>query len=77
LTSPATAPTSFTYTMTIAPGLTPALTADGAIIVTDAAGDETFNLPAPFIDDAAGAHSTAIHYTLTLASAGRWLLGLA
>lgn len=65
---------SFASALSVSPGLTPELTASGAVEVLDAAGEPVWTLPAPFMDDAAGAHSDAVRYTPGSQSDGAWQL---
>jgi len=55
---------ALTYTLRAGTGLK-ATEADDQVSVTDAAGKPLFVLPAPFMDDAKGAHSDDINVTLT------------
>ena len=69
LTGP-TSPTSVTFDVTVPSGV--ALTGDGSggLQATAAGGAVLFRLPAPFMDDAAGAHSTAVAMTASPSASG-------
>jgi YD repeat-containing protein len=73
----AQAASSFRFALTVAPGLTPVLTGDGTVQVQDSAGAAVWVLPAPFMDDATGAHSDAVRYSLKPAGDGAWELAMA
>ena len=66
------------FTLTPGAGLTPTLGGDGSITVADAAGATAFVVPAPFMDDAKGAHSddVAVALTPTEGQAGVWTVTL-
>ncbi len=55
--------------------LTPALSADGSIALSDTSGKEILTLPAPYMYDAAGEISTDVHYTLVSVK-DFWLLSV-
>jgi hypothetical protein len=77
------APTSYTYNLTLAPGMRAHKTAGGAISVESAASKPLYTIPAPLISDASGStlpQSAPVHYelgpdsrTLTLLVDKSWL----
>ncbi len=54
-------------------GLTPALS-DGAVLLSNAAGEVIYVIPAPYLEDAAGATSDAAAYALAPQADGSYLL---
>ena len=54
-------------------GLTPALS-DGAVLLSNEAGEVIYVIPAPYLEDAAGATSDAAAYTLSPQADGSYLL---
>ena len=66
------------FTLTPGAGLVPTLGGDGSITVADAAGATAFVVPAPFMDDAKGAHSDDVAVALAPAEgqAGVWTVTL-
>lgn len=54
-------------------GLTPKLS-DGAVLLSNAAGEVIYVIPAPYLEDAAGATSDAADYTLSPQADGSYLL---
>ena len=54
-------------------GLTPKLS-DGAVLLSNAAGEVIYVIPAPYLEDAAGATSDAAAYTLSPQADGSYLL---
>jgi RHS repeat-associated protein len=70
-------PSSFTFALHAADGLTPSLAEDGSIAFRSADGQVAFSLPAPLISDSSsGPRSTsgAVHYRLEPGAQGEWLL---
>jgi hypothetical protein len=70
---------SIAFGLAVGAGLRPVLTG-ATVTVVDQAGTVVFVMPAPFMDDAAGAHSDAVAVTLTESVAGagdgQWALTL-
>jgi len=64
-------PTSFTYLLSVSPGLTATTTSSGAIAVSDGKGRLQFSLELPFMYDSSGsADSGAVPVSLKLAGSG-------
>ena len=55
-------------------GLTPVMQEDGSILLVNAAQEAVYEIPAPYLLDAAGAYSDAAAYTLEPLEDGRYLL---
>ena len=55
-------------------GLTPVMQEDGSILLVNAAQEAIYEIPAPYLLDAAGAYSDAAAYTLEPLEDGRYLL---
>ena len=55
--------------------LTPALAEDGSVELKNAEGETVYLIPAPYMYDAAGETSDAVHYTLTQTD-GSWTLAV-
>ena len=64
---------SFTFTMD-AEGLTPKLREDGSITLADKTGAICYEIPTPYMFDAAGAESYAAAYKLEQNASGAWSL---
>ena len=71
--SSAAATSTFRFALSASAGLTPRF-AGNEVQLVDGAGTQVAALPAPFMDDAAGAHSDAVSYSLAPAAsaAGVW-----
>jgi hypothetical protein len=76
-TAPAVAPT-YRYTMTLATGLTPTLTDDGAVVINDAVGNAAYTIPAPFMSDASGTEAGTSTQVATIldATTNGWTLSI-
>ncbi len=63
--------TSYAYDFNISlTGLTPAMQTDGSILLNNAQGEAIYQIPTPYMTDAAGNYSDAVEYTVEQTTGG-------